>query len=277
MSEDLGLGKIIEPDREVHRDAIHVAVIPMTATVLLLPGNRVNAQGLPIAPHVGIVDPFLPDVVQPGQRYWLWLFPGTVTGMRHHWQHPAFAEQTTAPVKTPAGQPAAPPPPAWRTPTVLGIVQQMRDTDDLTGAPVLADALEEADFADGEMLASLRKEPNENDYYEQRQHRESVRRALDFIEDDGSVAFSEKWLRRYAVEHNPYDVEGVFGDAKRPGGSEVAFQRLISGLRDGDLFFNGSDLHSLEQLDDADELRHHAEQYLGIRIDWSNFSFSCSC
>ena len=185
MSEDLGLGKIIEPGREVHRDAIHVAVIPMTATVLLLSGNRVNAQGLPIAPHVGIVDPFLPDVVQPGQRYWLWLFPGTVTGMRHHWQHPAFAEQTT---------PAAVPVPAK------------------------------------------------------------------------GVAESEAWLRQYAVDHNPY-----INDPNK------AFAHLIDGLKHDEVFYRGTDLYGLDELDDADELRHHAEQYLGIRIDWSNFSFSCSC
>ena len=44
------------------------------------------------------MDPFLSDPVQPGQRYWLCLYPQTVTTLRHVWTHPAFAdEQIPAP------------------------------------------------------------------------------------------------------------------------------------------------------------------------------------
>lgn len=93
MADDLKLGHIIEDGREANRDAIHVAVVPVTAQVVLIPGQKVNPEGLPLGTLVGIVDPFLPDVVRPGQRFWLWLTPGTVTDMRHHWRHPAFAEQ----------------------------------------------------------------------------------------------------------------------------------------------------------------------------------------
>lgn len=95
---DLGLGKIITGEQ--HRDAIHVAVAPVTASEKLYPGqpigviggDKVSAGGA----HVGIVDPFLQMPVFEGQRFWLFLFPNTVTGMRHEWQHPAFSDATAA-------------------------------------------------------------------------------------------------------------------------------------------------------------------------------------
>jgi hypothetical protein len=83
---------------------------------------------------------------------------------------------------------------------------------------------------------------------------------------DGDKSESEKWLREYAAVHNHYDDD-----------KQAAFDRLIEGLRSGDLYFHGSDLHGLYDLDDADELKQHAEAYLGIAIDWWRFSFSCSC
>jgi hypothetical protein len=36
------------------------------------------------------VDPFLADPVQPGQMFWLFLYPQTITGLRHVWEHLAF-------------------------------------------------------------------------------------------------------------------------------------------------------------------------------------------
>jgi len=90
------LGRLIE-DGDRRRDAIHVAVAPVTASERLAPGQHVGLPGEddpelagPGEPPVGIVDPFLAAPVEKGQRFWLFLYPGTVTGLRHVWTHPAF-------------------------------------------------------------------------------------------------------------------------------------------------------------------------------------------
>lgn len=94
MSGDIGIGKLI--DQERHRDAIHVAVAPMIAAHRLSPGQHVGPVGDGIAGRckepVGIVDPFLRKPVEPGQRFYLFLYPGTITSLRHEWVHPAFGD-----------------------------------------------------------------------------------------------------------------------------------------------------------------------------------------
>lgn len=85
------------------RDAIHIAVVPCIASTVLNPGERVGfntAQDAEIkraSPYAqrkaGIVDPFLKDNVQAGQRFWLFLDPQTTTGLRHVWSHPAFPDE----------------------------------------------------------------------------------------------------------------------------------------------------------------------------------------
>ncbi len=92
---NLGLGKLITTPQ--NRDAIHVALIPIVAGQILYPGQHValNAKKEAIQFHkescIGIADPFLTQMIQPGETFWLFLYENTVTGMRHHWEHPAFS------------------------------------------------------------------------------------------------------------------------------------------------------------------------------------------
>lgn len=97
MHVDLGLGKLIDTPQQ--KDAIHIAVAPVVATAMLHPSQEIGfvEQGktekvgpVPAGQGIGIVDPFYRSMIQPEQRFWMFLFPQTVTGMRHEWQHPAF-------------------------------------------------------------------------------------------------------------------------------------------------------------------------------------------
>ncbi|MFO0998975.1 MAG: TIGR02996 domain-containing protein [Planctomycetaceae bacterium] len=96
MGSDPRPGKLISSnDRQ--RDAIHIALAPVEAAANLSPGQHVgfpypndrNRVG-PTDETIGIVDPFLTQMVKPGERFWLFLYPNTVTGLRHIWSHPAF-------------------------------------------------------------------------------------------------------------------------------------------------------------------------------------------
>lgn len=95
------LGQLIT-DGDCRRDAVHIAVAPVTAAGPLAPGQHVGLLGGghefagPCDRPVGIVDPFLTAGVEPGQRFWLFLYPGTVTSLRHFWTHPAFAARVPA-------------------------------------------------------------------------------------------------------------------------------------------------------------------------------------
>lgn len=88
------LGQLIEPGMQ--RDAIHIAVAPVKAAMTLRPGDDIGfiASSPESVGHVknpiGIVDPFLKRDVKPGERFWMFLYPNTITSLKHVWTHPAF-------------------------------------------------------------------------------------------------------------------------------------------------------------------------------------------
>lgn len=86
------LGQLITAD--TRRDAVHVAVAPMRALEVLKPGERVAhayddyVSAARRSRGIGIVDPFLYQDVQRGERFWVFMDPETVTNTRHAWTHP---------------------------------------------------------------------------------------------------------------------------------------------------------------------------------------------
>src|SRR5688572_23891742 len=88
------IGNII--DEREKRDAIHLAVEHVVATVKVFPGQDVQADGTPGPNPIGIVDPFLKAAVQPGQYFWLVIYPRMIHSLRHVWTHPAFGDEPEA-------------------------------------------------------------------------------------------------------------------------------------------------------------------------------------
>lgn len=81
------------PPADASRDACHVATIAVVAGNILTPGEHVG----PLADGtyddtseslVGIVDPFRRGRIEKGDRFWLFLYPGTITSLQHVWTHP---------------------------------------------------------------------------------------------------------------------------------------------------------------------------------------------
>lgn len=98
--DTLNLGQIIEGEQQ--RDATHIAVAPVVAFRSLAPGEHVGLNEKGEADNlnletIGIIDPFLKARVMRGERCWLFLYPGTITGLRHEWTHPAFESVTPSP------------------------------------------------------------------------------------------------------------------------------------------------------------------------------------
>ena len=81
-----------------HRDAVHIAVVPVIAGMNLKPGERLillgNKAYVAMGDEpVGIVDPFLEDNVQEDEPFWMFMFPNTVTELRHDWSHPGVSPE----------------------------------------------------------------------------------------------------------------------------------------------------------------------------------------
>ena len=92
------IGKTLPAD-ENRRDAIHIPIAPVIAAEPLQPGQHVgfvhNGEGKLVAARdpadcIGIIDPFLKEPVLRGSRVFLFVYPNTITSLRHVWSHPSF-------------------------------------------------------------------------------------------------------------------------------------------------------------------------------------------
>jgi hypothetical protein len=107
--ERLGIGHRITGDQQ--RDAIHIAVLPVTfrgretdwggatpGTWVKFAAGRTDAViecAKDSKDAIGILDPFYTDdwYVRNGEKVWVYLTPCTITGLRHDWTHPALDKQ----------------------------------------------------------------------------------------------------------------------------------------------------------------------------------------
>lgn len=101
------------PDDAGGRDAVHVAVISAIAGHDLMPGADVGFDSVEgpgehmamvVSRPIGLVDPFIKGTVKRGQRFWLYLYPRTITGLSHRWTHPAFPDDAGTVYGTPGQQ-----------------------------------------------------------------------------------------------------------------------------------------------------------------------------
>lgn len=105
------MGDIL-PDDAGGRDAVHVAVFSAVSEERLFPGQDVALGSLEgrdatvrsVGEHIGIVDPFVKQPVPAGARFWVYLYPRSITGLSHRWMHPAFEGNSGAAYSPPANK-----------------------------------------------------------------------------------------------------------------------------------------------------------------------------
>lgn len=101
------IGQIIPPDAVAGRDAVHFALYPAVAGMSIWPGDavvftpdgaalRYEEKQITTIKPLGIADPFCTRRINEGERFWVFLYPNTITSLRHAWTHPAFPDEPPA-------------------------------------------------------------------------------------------------------------------------------------------------------------------------------------
>lgn len=108
MKEDTQ-NKIGKTFTEAERDAIHIAVLPAIAEHNFMPGDHVGYKGGKAVAGwepIGIIDPFIEKVL-PGQKCFIFLYPNTITTLRHQWTHPSIPDDGIETVGAPIDKAAS--------------------------------------------------------------------------------------------------------------------------------------------------------------------------
>lgn len=91
-----------EPNEFDTRDAVHIAICPAIAWAKLKPGQHVgfmdkakNTWG-PSTKNLGVVSPFLTKDLARDEKFWVLLYPDTISSLRHVWSHTEFPEEIPA-------------------------------------------------------------------------------------------------------------------------------------------------------------------------------------
>jgi hypothetical protein len=87
-------------DGTEQRDAIHIAVMPViSADRWIGPGDKLRLvfgttnQVIKVREGddekgIGVADPFLNEEINKGDKFWMFMYPNSITGLRHQWVHP---------------------------------------------------------------------------------------------------------------------------------------------------------------------------------------------
>ena len=154
--------------------------------------------------------------------------------------------------------------PPWRTQTVIELCQAMRQTRDYSALPILADALQEADYPDEKLLDQLRAGPVDID----------AERFVALIYST-RTAESVAWIERFATELGSPEHYG------EPIGPAMSYATLMEAARRFVEVDERMDMGTNETFRDLydkfPEFWKHYETVTGIRTPSDTSFFGCSC
>lgn len=161
--------------------------------------------------------------------------------------------------------------PEWRTNTVLELCRSMREAQDFGALPILADALQDADCPDEELLARLRQGP--------KGYAGDAALVACVMSEEGRA--SVEWLRSFPSGHDCPEFETLFNAAtgnhrlnEDPDEKVASWGRYQCSENDGGyLHFGSWDAHG----EIPEEFWDHVERVSGKAIRDRPSSFSCSC
>ena len=89
------VGRILDPNKNYTRDAIHVPIIEVIAMEPMNPGDKIELvvgsdsviRACKSRKWVGLVDPYLEEPVQIGDKFYCHIKPNTVKDLWHDWTH----------------------------------------------------------------------------------------------------------------------------------------------------------------------------------------------